>query len=113
MTGVRCAPQPAGDFLVERGQPLARVDQEQGDVGLAHRRLGLGAHPAGQARRVLVLEPGGVHHPEFQAEQLPFALAPVAGHAGPVVDQREALADEAVEQRRFADIGAADDGDGG
>ena len=31
--------------------------------------------------------------------------------AGPVVDQREALADETIEQCRFAHIGAADDGD--
>ena len=30
-----------------------------------------------------------------------------------IVDQRNTLADEAIEQRRFADIGTADDGDGG
>jgi hypothetical protein len=42
-----------------------------------------------------------------------FALAPVAGHAGPVIDQREALANQAIEQRRFADVRAADNGDGG
>ena len=37
---------------------------------LAHRRLGLRAHPAGQALRVLVLEAGGVDHAEIEAEQL-------------------------------------------
>ena len=37
----RLGAQPAADFLVERGQALARVDQEQGGVGLAHRGLGL------------------------------------------------------------------------
>ena len=70
------------------------------------------AHPAGQGVRILVLEPGGVDHPEVEPEQVRLALAPVARHAGPVVDQREALADETVEQGRFADVGTADDGDG-
>ena len=39
------------------------------------------------------------------------ALPPVAGHAGPVIDQRQLLADETVEQGRFTDIGSADDRD--
>ena len=93
--------------------PSRRVDQEQGDVGLAHRGFGLRAHPAGQRLRILVLVAGGIDHPEFQPEQARLALAPVAGHAGPVVDQRQLLADQPVEQRRFADIGTADDRDGG
>ena len=42
---------------------------------------------------VFILEAGGVHHPELEVEQLALALAPVAGHAGTVVDQRDALAD--------------------
>ena len=67
----------------------------------------------GQRLRVFVLEAGGVDHPEFEPEQARLALAPVAGYARPVVDQRQALADEPVEQGRFADVGPADDGDGG
>ena len=67
----------------------------------------------GSAVRVLVLEPGGVDHPELEPEQARLALAAVAGHAGPVVDQRQPLADQPVEQGRFADVGPADDGDGG
>ena len=38
------------------------------------------------------------------------ALAPVARDAGLVVDQRELLPDQTIEQRRFADIGPADNG---
>ena len=68
-TGVSFGAQPAGDFLVERGDALARVDQEQGGVGLAHRGLGLVPHPPGQAGRVLILEAGGVDDPEVEAEQ--------------------------------------------
>ena len=107
------AAQPARNLFVERGQPLSPVDHEQCDIGFAHRRLGLRAHPPGQAGGVVILEPGGIHHPEFEPEQLALALAPVAGHAGAIIDQRQALADKAIEQRRFADVRAADDGDGG
>ena len=106
-------PQPARDFLVERGQPLAPVDHEQGDIGLAHRGLGLLAHAPGQRGGIDLLEPGGVHDAEFEPEQLPLALAAVAGDAGAIVDQRHALADQAIEQGRFSDIGSADDGNGG
>ena len=44
------------DFLVQRRHAFARIDHEQRDVGLAHRRLGLRAHPAGQCVRILILE---------------------------------------------------------
>ena len=58
---------------------------------------------------VLVLPPGGVDHRELHACQFGIAHPPVARHAGLVVDQRELLAHEPVEQRRLADIGATDD----
>ena len=103
--------QPAGDFLVERSHPGAGVDDEQRDIGPGERGLGLRAHPPGQAGRVLVLPAGGVDHGELQADQFRFAEAPVAGYAGLVIDQRQLLADEPVEQRRLADIGPADDDD--
>ena len=47
----RLGAQPAGDFLVERGEAVARVDQEQRGVGIAHRGFGLRAHPARQRLR--------------------------------------------------------------
>ena len=55
----------------------------------------------------------GLEAAEIEAEHVGIALAAITGHAGPIVDQRELLADEAVEQRRLADIGTADDSDGG
>ena len=42
-----------------------------------------------------------------------LALAPVAGDAGTVVDERQLPADEPVEERRFADVRPSDDGDRG
>ena len=47
---------------------------------------------------------------EFEIAETPLALAAVAGDAGLVIDQRELLPDQPVEQRRFSDIGPADDG---
>ena len=46
-----------------------------------------------------------------RSPSLRLALAAVARDAGLVIDQRKLLPDQAVEQRRFADIGPADDGD--
>ena len=46
------------------------------------------------------------------APEPPLALAQVARDPGLVVDQRQPPADQAVEQRRLADVGPADDGEG-
>ena len=59
-----------------------------------------------------ILEAGGVDHGEGEIADLRFAPPAVAGDARRVVDDGQALADQAVEQGRFADIGPADDGDG-
>ena len=104
------AAQPARDFLVERGHPGAAVDHEQRRIGLAHRLFGLHAHAAGQGRRVIILETRGIDDAKIEAEQMAVALAAVARHPGLVVDERKALADQPVEQRGFADIGPADNG---
>ena len=58
-----------------------------------------------------VFEAGGIDYFERQIAELSLAFAAVARHARFIVDQREAAADEPVEQRRFADIGPADNGD--
>ena len=57
-------------------------------------------------------EPGGIDHGEIEIAEPALAFAPVTRDAWAVVDQRDAPADQPVEQRRLADIGAADDGDG-
>src|SRR3546814_9557355 len=62
--------QPAGDLLVERHQPRARVDQEQRDIGLAHRRLGLHAHPPWQRRGVVILITRGIDDAEIEPDQM-------------------------------------------
>ena len=84
-----------------------RIDDEQRNIGAVDRRLSLLAHPSGQRLRVLILKPGGIDETELEPQQIGIALTPVARDAGPVIDQRNLLADEPVDQRRFTDIGAA------
>ena len=99
------------DFSVNWGQALPDVEQEDDGVGLVDRDLrlrldrGLG--------RILVrvqIEPGRVDHGELPPP-VRDAVEPVAREARLRVDDRLAPAEDAVEQRRFADVGAADDGD--
>ena len=51
----------------------------------------------------------GVDEQERDAEPLGLGLLAVAGDAGLVLDDGHLLADDAVEQRALADVGAADD----
>ena len=101
-----------GEGAVDRRQAGARIDQEEDRIGRGDRGFGLRPHAAGQALGRRLLEAGGVDHREGEIAEPRLALAAVAGDARPVVDQREPLADQPVEQRRLADIRPADDGDG-
>ncbi len=104
--------QDAGEELVIRGDPGAGVDHEETDVGHVHRPLGEPPHPALQAVVGGILEAGGVDHGEAQVAQPRLAFAQVAGHARLVVDKGQPFAHEAVEERRFADVGSPDNGEG-
>ena len=101
--------QDLDDGLVGVGDADGRVDDEQHGVGQADRDLGLGGDPLGQAAGVGV-PAAGVDDGERAARPVGVVGDPVAGHAGHVLDDRLAAADDPVDQRRLADVGAADDG---
>ena len=105
------APHDVGEGAVDRRQAAAHVDQEQHRVGAADRHLGLRHHARGQAVGRGLVEARGVDDREAQVAEAPLALAPVARHARPVIDQREPPADQAVEQGRLADIRPSHDGE--
>ena len=105
--------KPAGNFLVQRRDACARVDQEQGDIAIFDRRLRLETHPARQRLRVFVLITGGVDDGEVQPQKMRLALPPVARDARLVIHQRQLLADQAVEQGGLAYIGPSHDRYGG
>jgi hypothetical protein len=86
------------------------VDHEHQRVGKGNRDFGLFLHPRGQRALGALVEAGGIDEGEFEIAQTPFALAAVAGDAGLVIDQRQLLSDQPIEQRRFSDIGPADNG---
>ena len=91
-------------------QAHAGIDHEEQRVGLRDRGLGLLLHARGQRALGALVEAGGIDDGEVEIAEPGLALAAVAGDARQVIDQRELLPDQAVEQRRFADIGSADNG---
>ena len=68
------------------------------------------AHAGGQAARGAgLLEAGGVDDFEDERADPCFTQAPVAGETGHRIDQRGAARGQAIEQRRLAHVGPADD----
>ena len=92
--------------------PDAGIDHEEDHVGIADGGLGLRAHAAEERFFRRLLQARRVDDAEFEVAEARLALAPVAGHARPVVHQRQLLADETIEESRFADIRPPDNGDG-
>ena len=74
---------------VSPGDPSARVDDEEDRIAVGERGLGLRPHAPGKRLGIAFLEPRRVDHREGEIQQPPFALAPVAGDARLIVDQRE------------------------
>ena len=109
--GLARAAHHLGERAGRREDADAGIDDEEDHVGVADGGLRLGAHAAEERFLVGLLEPCGVDDAEFQVAEPSLALAAVSGDARLVVDERELLADEAVEQGRLADIGPPDDGD--
>ncbi len=103
------AAQPIGEMLVERGYPGARIDDEEHDVGVGDSTVGLPAHPRRQAVVMQLLETSGVDDVKLEIGKARVPFAAVAGHPRRIVDEREPLPDQPVEEGRFSDIGPADD----
>src|SRR5262249_48972885 len=78
---------------------------------LLDRALRLLLHSRSQGSPGALIEPRRIDDGEGEIAETRLALAAVARHTGLVVDQRELLPYQPVEQGRLADIGPADDGD--
>jgi hypothetical protein len=99
--------------VVQRRQPGVRVDHEQDEVGLLDRDARLVLDPLLDVRARLELEAAGVDEGEAAPIPLRRAVHPVARRPGHVLDDREARADEPVEERALPDVRATDDGHDG
>ncbi len=105
------AAQHLSKALIQRGHAGARIVHEQDDVGFANGKFGLLAHAIFEGAIGAVLVASGIEDLKAQIGNPAFRFAAVARDARRVIHQRDALTDEAVEQGRFADIGAADNSD--
>ncbi|MHC2559097.1 hypothetical protein ACVIVD_001091 [Bradyrhizobium liaoningense] len=100
-----------GEGAIGGRETNAGIDDEEQRVGLRDRGFGLLLHARGQRALGAFVETGGIDDGELEVAEPGLAFAAVAGDARQVIDKRELLSNQAVEQRRFADIGPADDGD--
>ncbi len=113
--GAAQLPGRAGDGEVAGGHPLRGVDQQQGEVGALdlaprhhHRQLLRGVVGAAAAA-----DAGGVDQDPAPALALDPRVDRIAGGARAGRDQGPVGADNLVEERGLADVGAPDDGDPG
>ena len=110
--GLATAADPAGEFAVGRGYAGAGIEDEEHDIAVIHRHLGLRTHAGFEAVALDVVEAGRIEDAEAQVAKPRLAFAAVTGDAGLVIDEGDLAADEPVEQGRLADIRPPHDGDG-
>ena len=103
-------PHELRDPGVGGGGAGPRVDHEHDEIGFGDGLRGLLRHPCSDAAGLGILKTGGVGQDDRVPADADARFLAVAGEAGHVVDKRKPLAGEPVEQGRFADIGAANDG---
>ncbi len=110
--GLARAAQQLDDGLVVVGGADRGVDDEHDDVGEVDGDLGLLGDPEVDAGGV-GLPAAGVDDGEAAAGPLALVGDAVAGHAGHVLDDGLAAAQDAVDEARLADVGSADHGHDG
>lgn len=107
---------PLPHLKIKRLQPIPDVDQEDSELRLRDDIRGHVSSPAEDATGGGGgLEPGGVEHAEPEVAELGEALADVAGDVavGGVVNQRLPPSYQSIEEGGLADVGAADEDNGG
>ena len=103
----------ARERRIGRHHAVARIEHEQHQVGAARspprsaRACARRSMPGAASSR-----PAVSTSVTLWPAHVGLALAPVARQPRHVRDQRGVLAGQPVEERRFADVGSADDGDG-
>ena len=110
-TGRSRAAQDLGDLGVALAQAGAGVEDERDRVGVGDRLARLRLDLARERVDGLEVDAAGVDQLEAHAVPLALERLAVAGDARLLVDDGLAPADQAVDQRRLADVRKADDGD--
>jgi len=90
--------------------PDPRVDEEEHGVRGGNCGLRLPEHAAGEALRDGLFEARRIDDGKREIAKPCFAFASIPRHSRHMVDEGQSPADQAVEERRFADVGASDNG---
>ena len=105
------APENEGKLVIHGIDALDDIDDKDEEIGDFERDGGFHLNLLGEDILGLGTDPASVH--EF--EQLGSASAlggdPIAGDTRHVVNDGDGLASEAIEESRFPDVGATDNGD--
>ena len=107
------AAQNVGENLVRRQNACPRVDHEQTGVGHFDGALGQAPHAALQAFVCRLFQASRVDDRKAQIAKPRRTFPQVARHARLIIDERQLLAHQTVEQGRLAHIGTTNNDDGG
>ena len=102
-----------GDVVLDRKDPRLRVDDEHDHVGLGDRGLGLAPDGRLHLAGLRIVETARVDERELAPAPIGGRVDTVSGGAGEVLDDRDTLADDAIEERRLPNVGPADNGNDG
>ena len=100
-----------GHCIVNGMAAVESIDHEEDEVGRLDGDEGFDFHLLGKAIADRGADAAGVDDLNGEAGLLDRRGKAVAGDAGHVVDNGDAVAGEPVEERALADVGSADDGD--
>ena len=96
--------------MLDREDAVLCVHHKDHDVGLVDGGLRLFAY--GRLHRALrIVESAGVDERELAAAPLDRRVDAIACRPGLVLDDRDPIADQTIEEGRLSDIRTADDGD--
>ena len=109
-TGFTKTAQVLGNLVILRRNTFARIDHKDDHIGFCHRLARLFGHLLENATDRVGLETTGVNDNEFLCALSPVAIVTVPGQSGKVGHDRIARFGQAIEQRRFTNVGTADEG---
>ena len=105
------SPQEAREFLINRSEALLRIDDEEDDVGFAHRRIRRAPHFPEQFRFAVTSDSTRVpDHERLGAAQAECGN-PVACNAGLIMHDGNVASGKPVKESGLTDVRPADDRD--
>ena len=95
------------DPIILRCQPAPRINHHHNHVGHVDGRVDLVLDLVGELVRIDKTDPAGVDQLEIMFTFAGNKREPIARHTRPIVDNRQPLARQPIEQARFADVRSA------